>query len=877
MKKSIFLLFLLYFVGSFGQKCSFKGQLLDSINYPVYDASITAFDSKNKSLGFVFSDENGNFEFALPCEKIKFEINHISFSKRVETIDVKTENFKKIILTNEVVSLKDVIAKGRIPVQIKGDTIEYDAQSFQTGNEEVLEDILKKLPGVSIENGVAYYQGKPIKSIKVEGREVFGNNAKLISKNLPSDAVEKIQLSQKLKMNPFASSLQEEDQPELNIVLKEDKKSLVFGNLSIGGDAHKHTDLQENLFYFSRKVDGTLISDYNTFGKQVFSNQDYRELSGVTDYLRREGGLFSLRSSNSNAIAIDRNSPDMRSANTALNLGYQKNSKLYISGFVMANKSNVRYAESYRKMYQDFTQIDENKKEHDLLALLSRFTLNYSPKDDWQVKYQANFNAKKSENFTDNTSFVAENGSLKAFRKVNDGNDDQNFNQKLSVIKKMGEHNLGIYVLHLYNNETPTLAIKSNENPFYNIWNLSKGAEGYGFEKQARNKSNVLSGLAVYNHLLTPVSNLRVTAGLNYNKQKLDNEFNSYQTPILNRVLKAADFSFSEIYADANYSRKIKNLNLNFGATLSAYHSENKQPKSTQSLKGTEVLPHASANLTAGYYTFKASYLQSYSLPSLAEFSEGLDVVNFNTLYEGNPLLNVAKNQRITAFVGYNNLFKFVDVYFQLSYLRKLDNIRNQVEANTLNQILSPFNANTPEHNCAANLGFSKRFSRKYQLKLKANWQKSDFDTRSNGKSFAVDNTSQYYQLNNLLKWNNLFELNFGSSFGVSNYQTGSRENKFKTLSPFANMAFILGEKWLVESNYAYNEQWRNDDFLNHYHSLSASVRFRPAAKVFVKFSANNLLDNNLIVSEGFTDTYTYIYRKEVLGKYFILQVKYKF
>ncbi|MCK0202788.1 hypothetical protein MWN41_07115, partial [Ornithobacterium rhinotracheale] len=130
MKKSIFLLFLLYSVGSFGQKCSFKGQLLDSINYPVYDASITAFDSKNKSLGFVFSDENGNFEFALPCEKIKFEINHISFSKRVETIDVKTENFKKIILTNEMVSLKDVIAKGRIPVQIKGDTIEYDAQSF---------------------------------------------------------------------------------------------------------------------------------------------------------------------------------------------------------------------------------------------------------------------------------------------------------------------------------------------------------------------------------------------------------------------------------------------------------------------------------------------------------------------------------------------------------------------------------------------------------------------------------------------------------------------------------------------------------------------------------------------------------------------------
>src|SRR5690606_28944098 len=83
--------------------------------------------------------------------------------------------------------------------------------------DESLEDILKKLPGIEVENGKVFYEGKEIKTIKVGDREVLGGNTKLLTKNLPADAIDRIQLNKKFKANPFAKSLSDEEEAMLNI------------------------------------------------------------------------------------------------------------------------------------------------------------------------------------------------------------------------------------------------------------------------------------------------------------------------------------------------------------------------------------------------------------------------------------------------------------------------------------------------------------------------------------------------------------------------------------------------------------------------------------------------------------------------------------
>src|SRR5690606_32345988 len=89
---------------------------------------------------------------------------------------------------------------------------------------ENLEDLLKKLPGLEVENGKVYYEGKEIKTIKVGNREVLGGNTKLLTKNLPADAIDKVQLNKKFKANPLSNSLSDDEEAMLNIELKKNKK-----------------------------------------------------------------------------------------------------------------------------------------------------------------------------------------------------------------------------------------------------------------------------------------------------------------------------------------------------------------------------------------------------------------------------------------------------------------------------------------------------------------------------------------------------------------------------------------------------------------------------------------------------------------------------
>lgn len=236
------------------QTCTYRGILLDSLSLPVIDASISAFDAKNQSAGYTFSDKNGEFKLDMPCgKKYELEIEHLNYKSKIVKVDLQKSMREKISMATSSVGLKEIVAQGVQPITIKGDTIEYDAASFKSGTEENLEDILKKLPGLSVEDGKIYYQGKEMKSIKVEGREIFGGNQKLVTKNLPSDAVSKVQLNKKFKSNPFANSVQADEDFELNIVLEENKKNLVLGMLPLGAMRTSTRICRKSFFIFLKR------------------------------------------------------------------------------------------------------------------------------------------------------------------------------------------------------------------------------------------------------------------------------------------------------------------------------------------------------------------------------------------------------------------------------------------------------------------------------------------------------------------------------------------------------------------------------------------------------------------------------------------------
>ncbi|MGI9526752.1 MAG: outer membrane beta-barrel protein [Weeksellaceae bacterium] len=883
MKKFLFLSFFICSLISYGQEnCTYRAMILDSLNLPVYDASITAFDENDNSAGYTFSDNQGEFKLEMPCGKsYELEIEHLSYKPLVHKVNLDKSKREKITLKQSTVQLKDVIAKGRVPIKMKGDTIEYDADSFKTGEEEDLEDILKKLPGIQVENGKVYYQGKQINSIKVEGREIFGGNTKLLTKNLPSDAVDKIQLNKKFKSNPFANSLQDDEQPQLNITLKEDKKNLIFGNITAGGDADKHYDLQEKLFRFSRKTDATLISDFNTFGKEVFSNEDYFQFLGGMSEFTEEGGSMALRNSMRNVMfgAGDK-ATSMKNHLGALHFGYEPNNKMNVTAFALATDNDLNYKSTTERIYPEFTQRDENTNKQNIFSFISRLKIDYNLDSKSNLKYRVNFNQQNADNSAEITSFLNDDSTPIQFRNSKNKRENSNLLQRLSYIRKVGSNdNFGLYLTHSYQKEAPDLKLNSTEELFPSFFNFKPTTDGYILNQKEDLSSNTLQGLAIYNHLITNLSNLRIKMGANYSRQNLENQILDSNQPIVNEFTPAdMSFNFTELYADATYTRKFDKLKVDVGAGLHHYKTENKGNRTNSERNITRVLPHLEAE-----YAFSLSkslnlnYNHSYEIPQVKELTDAYNINNYYSIFRGNPDLKETKFHQIDLSYRVFNAFSFFNLWVNASYTRKLDNIRTEGLFEDLVQFTSPFNSDIPEDTWTARLYGSKRFTKMYSLKLNASASVATFASRNN--LIDLENTSTLYSatLTNTLKIRKKLEINAGISFLQNKYTNDFLDNEFINLNPFLKTAWVLSDKLLFQSEYTFNNQYSNGDNINRNHDLMASIRYKPAKRVYTYLSAGNLLNNNQIVSNSYNDFYTVINTRQTLGRYIIASVKVKF
>lgn len=124
------------------------------------------------------------------------------------------------------------------PVKFLRDTVIYNASAFKTGNNAMLEDLLKKMPGLSIENGVVYSDGKPVSEITVEGRTFFFGDPSMALRNLPARIVEKIVVTDRTSAAAGGVNLAlgEKSEKAMDVVLKEEFKRGSFGQvLSSGG------------------------------------------------------------------------------------------------------------------------------------------------------------------------------------------------------------------------------------------------------------------------------------------------------------------------------------------------------------------------------------------------------------------------------------------------------------------------------------------------------------------------------------------------------------------------------------------------------------------------------------------------------------------
>lgn len=180
-----------------------KGILFDTLaKKPVSNATITLMKQKDSSLvSFTMSDNNGRFELTnLPAARYRLLMTHVNYYNNIINFIIddnhKSIDLEKITMNDKTIVLKEVVVSSEAPaVTLLGDTVQYNAGSFKTQPNASVEDLLKRLPGVKVDkDGNVKAQGEKVQKVLVDGKEFFGNDPKVATKNLPADAVDKVQV-----------------------------------------------------------------------------------------------------------------------------------------------------------------------------------------------------------------------------------------------------------------------------------------------------------------------------------------------------------------------------------------------------------------------------------------------------------------------------------------------------------------------------------------------------------------------------------------------------------------------------------------------------------------------------------------------------------
>ena len=182
------------------QDVTIRGKVLDAGDAsPLPSATVRLVSVKDSSVvRGSYTERDGSFKINnVPVGAWKMTISYIGYRKMESTQFVRESrpDLGVFRLGRDTVSGKTVdVEATAVRMEVKGDTMDYNAQAFKTNPNATAEDLVKKMPGITVENGAVRAQGEEVRRVTVDGREFFGDDAQATLRNLPADMVDRVQV-----------------------------------------------------------------------------------------------------------------------------------------------------------------------------------------------------------------------------------------------------------------------------------------------------------------------------------------------------------------------------------------------------------------------------------------------------------------------------------------------------------------------------------------------------------------------------------------------------------------------------------------------------------------------------------------------------------
>ncbi|TXI65296.1 MAG: hypothetical protein E6Q46_06355 [Flavobacterium sp.] len=853
MPKFFFFFICFYFYSLNISSQELKGIVKDHFNYAIHLANVQLINKEtNKIISFKQTNENGEFVFKTDIKSLplKLKITHISY----EMQEILIENFNdiNIVLQPRVTELKEVIVEHKTPdIVEKKDTIVYNLNNLLVGSELKLNDVIKKLPGLSIDsNKKIRFNGNILDHILIDGDEFFRENHQLATENITADMIDKIELLKNYQDLSSIKGFENSGENALNIKIKKGFIDNFKGNIDIEGGVKERYKTQGNVFNFGGKSKFHLIANSNNLNENIFSSLDYLELRKITgkNLLRDKlilGQEVTIEKDIPPFVFAQDNINKIDSRNVTLNFTKKPSEKKRIELVSIFNNSKI-----LEKNQNFLTYLDENSS---------------NIIDDYSSIGNSIYNSSvfKFQNKLNENSFFQTNFYL--FLSLDKQNQDLNNllidNQEQTLFKNninLNSSKTGFNVEY----KTKLSEKLLFENVLFNDYNFSKTEKVYQSNKTFDGFNHNDNFIEQFSNFKSLSFGLKSKVTYKLNKSTLDFKFvstlDNESLSNINNISSLYNFNDNFLlssnsistFFSSDITKKLKyNINLDF---------TNNNHESKNNFKRTINVLLPKFNLSYKI-TSKTNYSIGYNLkinnPNIYNFISGNLVENQRTIWlRSNLISEKMLVDNINTSINYIDIAKSVFFNFSISY----SNNRKQLATNFNNNNLA-----TIQEYQYIDFGNSTNFSLTFDKKFKQ---------IPLGLGFSSNNSISYNKtISNNIKNNNRFNQNnidfnlksyfknkpnfdigiiYLSNFNQFDTEVATNKSELQTYIPYMKLEGTLFNKkinWKINSTYnIFNSS--NFETQNIF-DLSTRVQYTTNKKISIYFNANNLLnirDNNL-------------------------------
>lgn len=878
---------------SFAQSVRFDGFIQDEQKNPLEMANIMAINNATKAMdSYGITNDKGKFQLTLkPNTSYTIKVSYLGMKSKEISVSTATQNIvQNIVMDGTGIELEGVEIVREMPVSIKGDTIVYNADSFKSGTERKLEDVLKKLPGVEVNaDGQIEVEGKKVSKLMVEGKDFFDGDTKLGVKNIPADAIDKIQVLRNYNEVSALKGLEnDQENVAMNIKLKDGKKNFWFGDVTAGtgvGELDSRYIINPKLFYYSPKYSINLITNFNNIGELPLTAQDYFKFTGGFRNMMKKGGSNFNVSSNDLGISLLRNNraKEIETKFGATNFAYSVNKAWNISGFgILSSSKTDLETKSQTTILDSGDQQKRDELTHQKNNLgLFKLSSMYKPSDKFQFDYDILTKISKQDEDTDLLrESVVNNVSAVETILTGKKQDPTSINQNLSLYYTQSDKNIFAFEMqHLY----------QDENPFYNANLRSQPFDFSGYVSgQNRNdlnqdrfvKTNKLDAKLDYYYMVTPKSNINITVGNTYSYQN----FNSHIFQILDNGNRNdlnttennndVDYNFNDVFLGLHYKFLTGKFTFTPGVSVHSYQMTNTQLGTNYSQSFMKVLPDFFA-----LYQIKKAETLTYNFSLTNDFTDinqlaaGYVLSDYSSLFRGNRFLENATSQVHSLRYFKYNMFNFENIFANATYTKKVDAIKTQADFTGINQSSTPYNSNLADETFTGMGNYGRSFLKNYKASVNATFNWSKFNNIQNNVLATTESFSQSYTVRASTNYKNLPNIELGYNALINKY-SGST---FYTDKPFARLDYFFWKSFSFVSEYEFYHYYNgNKSVDNEYDFLSASLIYQKKdSKWEYKVSATNLLNTTYLNDDSFSQFSTRVSQYTVQPRYIIFSMKY--